>query len=117
MIKEETRFESSTIFEGMTSIRALVDNLKSGNEDARIINEIWFDKTKEKSKARDISYLKRMGEQFSFKVIPVSKESIEQHAIGASHGGIIAFCQEKAYSSLADQSGNNLAHVLHRRKL
>lgn len=102
MIKEETRFESSTIFEGMTSIRALIDNLKSENENARIINEIWFDKSKSKSKAKDIAYLEHMGEKFSFKVFPVSKESIEQHAIGASHGGIIAFCQEKSYSRLSE---------------
>ena len=40
MIKEESRFATSTVFEGMTSIRALLDNLKNGVENARKINEI-----------------------------------------------------------------------------
>ena len=34
MIKEESRFATSTVFEGMTSIRALLDNLKNGVENA-----------------------------------------------------------------------------------
>jgi hypothetical protein len=43
MIKEESRFASSTVFEGMTSIRALIDNLKNNVENARRIKEILFD--------------------------------------------------------------------------
>ena len=35
MIKEESRFTSSCIFEGMTSIRAVLENLKSHKENAR----------------------------------------------------------------------------------
>ena len=42
MIKEENRFVSSTIFEGMTSIRALIDNLKENKKNARKIEKNSF---------------------------------------------------------------------------
>ena len=42
MIKEETRFAESTVFEGMTSIRAIIDNLKENKENARKISKILF---------------------------------------------------------------------------
>ena len=41
MIKEESRFATSTVFEGMTSIRALLDNLKDGVKNARKIANVW----------------------------------------------------------------------------
>lgn len=104
MIKEETRFESSTVFEGMTSIRALIDNLKENKPDARIISQIWYDAGKEKAKAKEIGYLKKMGELFAFSVKAVSAKEIETHSIGASHGGIIAFCQEKSYNKLSEDN-------------
>ena len=41
MIKEETRFAESTVFEGMTSIRAIIDNLKENKQNARKISKIF----------------------------------------------------------------------------
>ena len=51
MIKEESRFKESTIFEGMASIRAILDNLKENKPDSRKIEKILIDKSKSKSKA------------------------------------------------------------------
>ena len=68
MIKEETRFVSSTVFEGMTSIRALLDNLKNNVENARKIEKIIFDKDKVKSKEKDYKYLTKMATEFDFEV-------------------------------------------------
>ena len=60
MIKEESRFKESTIFEGMTSIRAILDNLKENEPNARKIEKILYDKDKIKSKAKEIAYLKSL---------------------------------------------------------
>lgn len=108
MIKEETRFKESTIFEGMTSIRALLDNLKENKSDARRIEKILYDKNKLKSKAKEIGYLKKMAELFSFSVEETSKDIIDSLSVGASHGGIIAFCSNKTYKKLesADVTNN-----------
>ena len=43
--KEENKFTASNIFEGMTSIRAIIEGIDSGVNDRRILN-ILFDKEK-----------------------------------------------------------------------
>ncbi|MBQ8545768.1 MAG: RNA methyltransferase [Clostridia bacterium] len=101
MIKEETRFASSTVFEGMTSIRALLDNLKNNVENARKIEKILFDKDKVKSKEKDFKYLTKMSEHLGFVVSTVYKAEIDKIAVGASHGGIVAICGERQYSKIS----------------
>ncbi len=101
MIKEETRFQSSTVFEGMTSIRAVLDNLKENKINARKIEKILIDSERLISKAKEIGYLKKMAELFDFEIEISNKEIIDTYAVGTSHGGIIAFCKEKTYESLS----------------
>ncbi len=104
MIKEESRFISSTVFEGMTSIRALLDNLKDGKDNARQIEKILYDTAKEKSKHKEIGYLKKMAELFNFKINSVSSEVIDSYTVGTSHGGIIALCSERTYPKITKES-------------
>ena len=105
MIKEETRFASSTVFEGMTSIRALIDNLKNGIRGAREIEKILYDKEKQGSKSKEINYLTKMASLFGFEILSVSKDEIDEITVGASHGGIVAICKERVYPTL---SGENI---------
>lgn len=100
MIKEESRFKESTIFEGMTSIRAILDNLKESKPNARKIHKILIDSAKLKSKSKEIGYLKKMSQLFNFEIEETTKEVIDNYSIGASHGGIIAFCSTKSYKKL-----------------
>ncbi len=100
MIKETERFASSTIFEGMTSIRALIDNLKADIPNARKIEKIFYDEAKSVKKSKEIGYLKKMGDIYNFSVEPTTSEAINSLSIGASHGGIIAVCDERKYPSL-----------------
>ncbi|MBQ8566257.1 MAG: RNA methyltransferase [Clostridia bacterium] len=104
MIKENSRFADSTVFEGMTSIRALIDNLKNNVENARKINKILYDESKARSKYKELGYLKKMGEFFSFDVEAVSEETISSLSIGNSHGGIIALCGNRTYPILTKDS-------------
>lgn len=104
MIKEESRFASSTVFEGMTSIRALLDNLKDGVKNARKIEKILYDKDKAKSKEKEIGYLTKMAEVFDFEIISTTKEEIDSLTVGASHGGIVALCGERNYQTLSSNS-------------
>lgn len=103
MIKEESRFAPSCVFEGMTSIRALLDNLKDEKANARRIEKILFDKEKEKSKSKELGYLKKMAELFGFTVDATSSDEIEKYTVGASHGGIIALCGEREYPRLSKE--------------
>ncbi len=104
MIKEESRFKSSTVFEGMTSIRAVLDNLKENKENARKIEKILIDKEKLEAKAKEIGYLKKMAEIFNFEIEITSEEAINSYTVGASHGGIIAFCGERTYEKVSSDN-------------
>lgn len=104
MIKEESRFADSCVFEGMTSIRALLDNLKNGVDNARKIKKILFDKDREKAKAKELGYLRKMAELYSFELVSTTAEIIDSYTVGASHGGIIALCGEKSYPKLASEN-------------
>ena len=53
MQKESIKFESSTVLEGMTSIRALLSARKSGVNN-RPIERILYDKTREKKLEKEL---------------------------------------------------------------
>lgn len=103
MIKETERFASSTIFEGMTSIRALIDNLKAGKKNARKITKILFDSNKKRQKHKELGYLFKMSELFGFEMVESNENYISSLSIGSSHGGIIAICDERSYPVLKSQ--------------
>ena len=56
MIKEATRFEDSTVFEGMTSIRAIIKGLDCG-DNSRHITTILYDKDKKQKNLINIQFL------------------------------------------------------------
>ena len=95
--KESDKFVPSNIFEGMTSISAL---LSSSEANARRIEEIWISEEKRSSKAREIAFLKAKAKELGFSISFVPKERIEEHTVGNSHGGILAFCSDRQIPSL-----------------
>lgn len=96
MIKEEARFSSSTIFEGMTSIRAV---LASQNPGRRKIETILFDLAKEKSKAKELGYLRRISSEHNFTVEGLPTDELDRLTVGNTHGGILAVCTDRLYSA------------------
>lgn len=90
MLKEQIRFENSTCFEGMTSIRAILRGIDS-KINSRSITKILYDKNKYKKIAKEVSYLKAVSSKYSFIVEESDGDTIDKNALGTSHGGIIAF--------------------------
>ena len=103
MIKETSRQVASTVFEGMTSLSAVIESALAGKTD-RQITEVLYDRSKEKSKAKEIAYLRRMAEKLGFTVTEADAEEIDALATGNSHGGIIARCTERTISPLTAES-------------
>ena len=99
MIKEASKFADGLIFEGMTSISAVINSPISNN---RRIEKIIFDQTKSKSKSKELAFLKHKASELGFEISPVSPEEIENVTIGNSHGGIIAYCTERKISRLSE---------------
>ncbi len=103
MIKEETRFVDSCVFEGMTSIRAILSAIDQGISDRKIL-KILFDQEKIKKISKEIGYLKAVSEKYRFELQGSTAEEIHSHTVGNSHGGIIAICSERTIPSLSVDS-------------
>ncbi len=99
MKKEYEKFTASNIFEGMTSISALLSARAEGTN-ARPIYEVRFDSAKRKSKSREYCFLQRKAEEIGFALHLVESEEITEIAIGNTHGGIIALCGDRLFPAL-----------------
>ncbi|MBE6645143.1 MAG: RNA methyltransferase [Ruminococcaceae bacterium] len=89
MQKEERKFCDSTVFEGMTSIRAIIKSIDNGTND-RKIEKILFSKDKISKISKEIGYFKAVSSKYGFELIESSDEELESITLGTSHGGIVA---------------------------
>lgn len=101
MQKEQDKFTASNIFEGMTSLSAI---LNSPEHSRRRIERVWIDRAKRRAKAREIGYLTAKSNELGFPIEFVGAEEIEAHTVGNSHGGIIAFCGERTIPALTPEA-------------
>ncbi len=100
MIKEETKFIDSNVFEGMTSIRAILQGIDAGINN-RKIEKIIFDSGKLKKISKEIGYLKAVSKKYGFELEGRDQAAIEACTLGNSHGGIIALCTDRTIPPLA----------------
>ena len=91
------------VFEGMTSISAIINSIKSGKND-RKIHRILFDQSKLKSKRPEFSFLKANSEILGYELEICDAEQINSLANGTSHGGIIALCDDRIIQNLTVES-------------
>lgn len=105
MIKETTKFESSCLFEGMTSIRAVIAGIDSGVSDRRI-ERILFDKARMPKIAKEIGYFKAVSQKYGFEIVEATADELDKITLGSSHGGICAYCSERTYKPLDTEYKN-----------
>ena len=103
MRKEELNFSDSTVFEGMTSIRAIIRGIDSGVNN-RKISEIHFDVLKMKKISKEVGYLRAVSEKYGFKLVESNSEELDKLTLGNSHGGLVAICEARALPSLDSTS-------------
>ena len=99
MQKEEIKFRDSTIFEGMTSIRALIRAMDEKISDRRILT-VLYDRTKEDKNRKEIGYLKAVSEKYGFSVRSAETDEIDAITLGNSSGGIVCFAGERTIPPL-----------------
>ncbi|MBE6534640.1 MAG: RNA methyltransferase [Ruminococcaceae bacterium] len=99
MQKEERKFCDSTVFEGMTSIRAIIKSIDAGTND-RKIEKILFDKEKIHKISKEVGYFKAVSSKYGFELQESTSEELEKITLGTSHGGIVAIT-----------SGRNIPHL------
>ncbi len=100
MLKEEKKFIDSDLFEGMTSISALIKGIESNKNNRRILR-ILFDESKIKSKKAELGFLRAKSIQMGFKIDFVSPSDIQKFSIGNSHGGVLAECSVRELPPLS----------------
>ncbi|MBR6677035.1 MAG: RNA methyltransferase [Clostridia bacterium] len=98
MKKEASRQSDSLIFEGMTSISAVI------NGKNRKLEKVIADEEKLYSKKKQIDYLTHRASEMGFEMVFTSNEEIEKLTTGNSHGGIIAICSEREIPPLEELS-------------
>ncbi len=101
MIKEDTKFVDSTVFEGMTSIRAIL-SANDLNINTRRINKILYDKDKIHKIAKNLGYLRAVSQKYGFKIVESTGKEIDSYSLGSSHGGIIAFSGPRDIPTLSE---------------
>ncbi len=94
MKKEASRQGESLIFEGMTSISAVI------NGGYRRIEKVLFDKKNTVDKRRQLDFLKKKSEELDFSIHFTERDEIESLSTGTSHGGIIAVCSNRNIPSI-----------------
>lgn len=103
MQKEESRFEDSTLMEGMISFRAVIRGMESGISDRRILR-VFYDRTRERQLAGHLSYIRAMHYQYGFEIVPADAGEIDALATGGSHGGILTLCSERTIPVLTEDT-------------
>lgn len=100
MQKEAEKFNNSDIMEGMSSISAVIKAIKSKTTDRKILS-VYVDKTKKRSKEREIGFLTRSAKELGFNLEFADASVIDEFSVGSSHGGIIAFCSPRNIPELS----------------
>ena len=106
-MNEQERILNSIYFEGITSIRAILKGVELGVNDRRI-ETLYFDKNAIRSKARELSYLKKMSQIHQFPIEYIDRDKIDSMAVGTSHGGILAKCSDRTFRSTLPDSLDNI---------
>ena len=81
------------IFEGMTSISAVIKSIQQ-NLRGRTITKILYDKDRTVQKSRELSFLKKKATELGFVIEPTTADFISSVTSGDTHGGIIALCSK-----------------------
>ena len=103
MQKEELKFQDSTVFEGMTSIRAIIRGIDSCINNRRIVT-ILFDRDKLKKISKEVGYFRAVSKKYGFELKESTADELDKITLGNSHGGIVAITGERELPYLSDNT-------------
>ena len=97
MRKEIENRAPSNVFEGMTSIRAVLS--RSGTNDRKIIR-ILYDGARAEARRKELAYLEAVSAENGFEMFETDGDTLDRMTTGNTHGGIIAECSPRTLPSL-----------------
>lgn len=87
------------IFEGMTSISAVIKSAEAGFGYRRIVKVI-YDLERANKKSHELAFLTHASKKLGFELISSDNETISDLTTGNTHGGIIAVCSKREFPCL-----------------
>ena len=87
------------IFEGMTSISAVIKSIRDGASD-RVITRVLYDSERSLKKSRELGFLRHAADELGFELAASDLDEIGDLTSGTTHGGIIAVCSKRRFPSL-----------------
>ena len=90
------------IFEGMTSISAVIKSIQNGSSDRRIV-KILFNQERFAKKFRELEFLMHTADAMGFEIFSVPANEIDALTSGTTHGGIIAICTHRTFPEFNSQ--------------
>ncbi len=103
--------ENIDIFEGMVSIRSVFDGIDTGVSKRKLIS-VLFSEDSVKGNGKLLGFLKARSFQYGYELKTVSKDIIEQYALGSSHGGVIMLTEKREFHSVIDEPVKNGFYVI-----
>jgi 23S rRNA (guanosine2251-2'-O)-methyltransferase len=88
------------LFEGMTSVSALIESTISKESD-RTISEVMFDQSRLYKKQREFRFLEAKSKELGFSIRLTDSDSISALVSGSTHGGIVARATARTYPVLS----------------
>lgn len=88
------------IFEGMTSVSALIRATETHPETSRNIVSVFYSRDLPRDKYRQLLFLKAKAQSLGFSLDVCDPSEIDAAANGKTHGGVIAFCKERQFPAL-----------------
>ncbi len=90
-----------TVFEGMTSISALIKAYEASPSTARRIVAVYCSRDLPRDKYKQIGFLKAKSIALGFELEPCDASDIDGITSGKTHGGIIAVCTERHFPAVS----------------
>ena len=92
--------DNTILFEGMTSVSALISATRNGKA-KRKIEKVIFSKSKVKKAHGRYIFIKKASEELDFELVIFDDTEIESLASGKTHGGILAVVSEAKYKEFS----------------
>lgn len=98
--------ENTIVFEGMTSVSALINAIRNGKA-RRKIKRVIFSKAKVKKAHGRYLFIKHASEEIGFELSVMDDKAIDDITVGKTHGGIIAEVSECFYNDFDPSTINS----------
>lgn len=100
LTKNLLKANDTVLFEGMTSISALIETISSGESD-RSIHTVFFDDSRLYKKNREYQFLLAKSKEMGFTLSLISSDELSAMANGTTHGGVVAVATQRSYPPLS----------------